>query len=82
MASSPAIRWKLPSAMCTGASSCVRCKQRLPAAQARLLYEETEDSRLQRETQIERGKLSGEPATEVKGRPTKRDRRRLQRFLG
>lgn len=57
-------------------------KQRLAAAQARQLYEETEDSRLQRETQIERGKLSGEPATEVKGRPTKRNRRRMQRFLG
>ena len=57
-------------------------KQRLPAAQARLLYEETEDSRLQREAQIESGKLAGEPATEVKGRPTKRDRRRMQRFFG
>ena len=57
-------------------------KQRLPAAQARLLYEETEDSRLQREAQIASGKLCGEPATEVKGRPTKRDRRRMQRFFG
>ena len=57
-------------------------KQRLPAAQARLLYEETEDSRLQREAQIESGKLSSEPATDMKGRPTKRDRRRMQRFFG
>lgn len=57
-------------------------KQRLPAAQARLLYEETEESRLQREAQIERNKLSAEPADDMKGRPTKRDRRRMQRFFG
>lgn len=55
--------------------------QRLSAEKARLLYEETEESRLQREEQITRRKAARDLAPDTKGRPTKRDRRRMQRFF-
>lgn len=51
-----------------------------PIAQA--LYEETPDSRTRREEQAALRKMSKEPAHEIKGRPTKRDRRVLGAWKG
>jgi len=51
-----------------------------PAVQARKLYEETAESRAERERRIELRRWSAEPAAQIKGRPTKRDRRTLERF--
>jgi ribosome-associated heat shock protein Hsp15 len=56
--------------------------QRRPAPEARLLYDESEESRAARQAQIEQRKIAAEPGADIKGRPTKRDRRRLQRFFG
>jgi ribosome-associated heat shock protein Hsp15 len=53
-------------------------EKRRPAQQARKLYEETEASRAERERRIDLRRYSREPAAEMKGRPTKRDRRRLE----
>lgn len=50
------------------------------ASVARLLYQEALDSMTQRSTHIEQQKLLKEPALERKGRPTKRERRDLQRL--
>lgn len=44
---------------------------------ARLLYEESAASLARRATEHERRKLFTEPGADVKGRPTKRDRRQL-----
>ena len=52
-------------------------EKRGPAQQARKLYEETAESRAERERRIELRRWSTEPAAKIKGRPTKRDRRRL-----
>ena len=52
-------------------------ERRGPAVQARLLYEETEASRLERERRIDIRRFSPEPASTIKGRPTKKDRRDL-----
>ncbi len=50
-----------------------------PAAQAALLYEETPESIAARQRQAELRRLAPEPAATIpQGRPTKRDRRRLQ----
>ena len=57
-------------------------EKRGPAAQARLLYEETAESRSERERRIELRRWSAEPAAGIKGRPTKRDRRRLDELTG
>ena len=57
-------------------------QQRGPAAQAKLLYEEWEESRREREAALLQRKLAKEPAAAIPGRPTKRDRRRLQRLFG
>jgi ribosome-associated heat shock protein Hsp15 len=54
--------------------------QRGPAPVARTLYEESEESRVRRERTIEQRRVSFEPATGRKGRPTKRDRRELDRW--
>lgn len=51
--------------------------KRGPASVAQTLYEETAEGRMRREQQAALRKLSREPAREIKGRPTKRDRRRL-----
>ncbi|HNH12595.1 MAG TPA: RNA-binding S4 domain-containing protein [Rhodocyclaceae bacterium] len=56
--------------------------KRGPAAQAQLLYEETEGSRLAREAQREQARMAAEPGATLRGRPTKRDRRRIDRFGG
>jgi ribosome-associated heat shock protein Hsp15 len=55
-------------------------EKRGPAVQARRLYEETEASKAERERRIDIRKFSPEPAATIKGRPTKRDRRTLERF--
>jgi ribosome-associated heat shock protein Hsp15 len=52
-------------------------ERRGPAAEARGLYEETVESRAERERRIELRRWSVEPTAGMRGRPTKRDRRRL-----
>jgi ribosome-associated heat shock protein Hsp15 len=54
--------------------------KRGPAEQARQLYQETEASRLERERRRDLGRWGAEPANALKGRPTKRDRRRIEDF--
>lgn len=51
------------------------CEVRGPASVAQSLYRETEDSRRARDDELARRKLFREPAAELHGRPTKRDRR-------
>ena len=58
------------------ALSCVRG----PAPLARTLYEETPDSRMARERVTDALRLGAEPALSIEqGRPTKRDRREIER---
>ena len=54
--------------------------QRGPATVARTLYEESEASREKRALEVEKRRRFDEPASARKGRPTKRDRRDLERF--
>jgi ribosome-associated heat shock protein Hsp15 len=54
--------------------------KRGPAPEARLLYEETPASITEREAAQLRRKLQYEPAADIHGRPTKRDRRKIDRF--
>ena len=55
-------------------------EQRGPAPVAQQLYEETHDSLQKRARAIEHNRLNPEPALSIAhGRPTKRDRRDLQR---
>jgi ribosome-associated heat shock protein Hsp15 len=53
-------------------------EKRGPAEQARKLYEETAESRAERERRIDLRRWGAEPSAQMKGRPTKRDRRRLE----
>jgi ribosome-associated heat shock protein Hsp15 len=53
--------------------------QRQPAPIARTLYEESEASIQRRDKERERRKFFHEPGTDIKGRPTKRDRRLIDR---
>lgn len=55
--------------------------KRGPAPQAQLLYRETEDSVLRRKAQAEELKAQPPPLY-LKGRPTKRDRRELDKLKG
>ncbi len=55
-------------------------EQRRPAPEARLLYQETPESIRQRAQAAELRQLAPRPSPDQKGRPTKRDRRRLIRF--
>jgi len=55
-------------------------EKRGPASEARLLYEETPESIAAREAEQARRKFEHEPAADIHGRPTKRDRRQLGRF--
>ena len=54
-------------------------ERRGPAPAARTLYEETADSRAERERLAEQRRLAPPPAYEEGGRPTKRDRRDMAR---
>ena len=57
-------------------------KQRRPATEAALLYEETDDSRLRRQELVQARRDAGPTAgASVRGRPTKRDRRLIHRFV-
>jgi len=55
--------------------------RRGPAAVARTLYEETEESRVLREAEREQRRLVRAPASRPERRPDKRDRRKIRQFL-
>ena len=57
-------------------------EKRGPACVAQQLYEETEASCAAREALRDQARLSSEPGATIRGRPTKRDRRRIDRFGG
>ena len=62
---------------------CVIPKQRRPASEAIHFYQETEQSRLQREKMIEEQRIIRAAAPKIStSRPTKRDRRMIHRFTG
>jgi len=54
--------------------------KRGPADVARQLYEESAASRTERERRQDLRRWGAEPASALKGRPTKRDRRRIEDF--
>lgn len=51
-----------------------------PAAQAQLLYQETDESRRRRDAAQAQMRLERPPEFDAPGRPTKRDRREISRF--
>lgn len=55
-------------------------EQRKSAPLARLLYEETPESLLARQTIAENRRFYNEPSQDIAGRPTKRHRRALDRW--
>lgn len=57
-------------------------EQRRPAPEARLLYEETPESAAERARVAELRRIAPAPEAEQHGRPTKRDRRQLNRLRG
>ena len=59
---------------------CALATTRGPAEIAQRLYAETPESRERRIRMAEMRRLTREPALSLKGRPTKRDARRLQRL--
>jgi ribosome-associated heat shock protein Hsp15 len=54
--------------------------KRGPAQQARKLYQESDASRAERERRQDLRRWGAEPASTLKGRPTKRDRRQIEDF--
>ncbi|OJA34992.1 RNA-binding S4 domain-containing protein [Burkholderia ubonensis] len=58
------------------------CDVRGPASVAQTLYAETESGRVARLAEQERRRTFHEPAAQLHGRPTKRDRRIIDRFSG
>lgn len=60
---------------------CGLASRRGPASQASLLYEETEESRQGRAEIAEQQRVSGALHAQQKGRPTKRNRRTIIRYL-
>ena len=58
------------------------CDVRGPASVAQTLYAETADSQAKRAAELERRKTFHEPAAALHGRPTKRDRRVIDKFSG
>ena len=57
-------------------------EKRGPAEAARTLYEETEASRAERERRGDLRRYGAEPSAQLKGRPTKRDRRVIDKLSG
>ena len=57
-------------------------ERRGPAEEARRLYDETPESRAERERRQDLRRWGAEPAAALKGRPTKRDRRRMALLEG
>ena len=57
-------------------------EQRRPAAEARLLFEETPESAEQRARLAELRKLAPMPGAGMRGRPSKKDGRLIRRFSG
>ncbi|MCF7995836.1 MAG: RNA-binding S4 domain-containing protein, partial [Chromatiaceae bacterium] len=57
-------------------------KQRRPASEAALLFEEDEQSRLKRQELVQERRAAGPSLRVEGGRPTKRDRRRLSELTG
>lgn len=55
-------------------------EQRRPAPEARLLYRETPESEEARTRAAEERRLAPTPGADLRGRPTKRDRRQLGRL--
>lgn len=58
------------------------CEVRGPAPIAQTLYAETEAGREKRMAEAERRKTYREPAAALQGRPTKRDRRIIDKLAG
>jgi ribosome-associated heat shock protein Hsp15 len=58
------------------------CDVRGPAAVAQTLYAETPESRAKRAAEAERRRTFREPAAALHGRPTKRDRRVIDKLSG
>jgi ribosome-associated heat shock protein Hsp15 len=58
------------------------CEVRGPATVAQTLYAETSESRIKREVEAERRRTYREPAAALQGRPTKRDRRIIDKLSG
>jgi ribosome-associated heat shock protein Hsp15 len=58
------------------------CDMRGPAPVAQTLYAETPAGRARRQAELERRKVYREPAATMQGRPTKRDRRIIDKFSG
>lgn len=56
--------------------------KRGPASRAALLYDETEESRLARERRRELRRMAPPLGADMAGRPSKRDRRRLEAMRG
>jgi ribosome-associated heat shock protein Hsp15 len=56
------------------------CEVRGPAPVAQTLYAETDESRAKRSAEAERRRTYREPAAALHGRPTKRDRRIIDKF--
>jgi ribosome-associated heat shock protein Hsp15 len=58
------------------------CEVRGPASVAQTLYAETPESQAKRAAQAEQRRTHPEPAAELHGRPTKRDRRIIDKLSG
>jgi ribosome-associated heat shock protein Hsp15 len=58
------------------------CDVRGPASVAQTLYAETADSQAKRAAEEQRRKTYREPAAALQGRPTKRDRRVIDKLAG
>ncbi|KAF1029873.1 MAG: hypothetical protein GAK40_00282 [Burkholderia plantarii] len=58
------------------------CDLRGPASVAQQLYAESADGRAKRLAELERRRHYREPAAQLHGRPTKRDRRTIDKFSG
>jgi ribosome-associated heat shock protein Hsp15 len=58
------------------------CDVRGPASVAQALYAETADSKAKRQLELDRRKTFREPAATLHGRPTKRDRRVIDKLSG